>query len=244
MPKRNPKSKSRPPGHGSAAGSGPGGDRRFAFAPREAAGANTADSVTRDTRRRRNRQIVLAAVIGLIVVLSASLINLDNNDETAVQLGIESATVDQEGSVSIEGLSFKGVTDTGREFEILADQASESTDQPDLVIMDSPRATVETAGGNPITIRSDSGEFLRGSNTINLSGDVVIVRPDLGYTLRTEKAFADLESGELVSESPVRGIGPDGKVDSGGIIISGNEEGIVFTGRTTLVINTGLGPGE
>ena len=221
-----------------------GNGRRLAFAPRERDGTDTATSVTRDSRRRRYRQFALAAVIGCIVVLFARLIEFENAGETEVQLGVETASVSQEGTVSIEGLSFQGVTDSGRDFAILADRASESTDRPDLVTLVSFQAEVDTAAGHPITIRSDNGELLRSSNTVNLSGDVVIVRPDLGYTLMTEEAFADLNSGELVSTVPVRGTGPDGSVDAGGIIISGNEEGIVFTGRTTLVINSGPEPAE
>ena len=218
--------------------------RRFAFAPRETDGADTADSVSRDSRRRRLRQIALASVIGAIVVVSIGLVEFDSGEETTVQIGVQKASVDPGGTVSLEGLSYKGVTSSGRNFIVLADEASESTERPDLVSMVSPRARVDTEAGNPITIRSNSGELERTSNTVTLSGKVVIVRPDLGLTLTTEEAFADLASGTLRSEVPVRGTGPDGSIDSGGIVIAGNDGNILFTGRATLVIDKGVGPVE
>ena len=218
--------------------------RRFAFAPRETDGADTADSVFRDNLRRRRLQIALASVVGAIVLVSIGLVEFGAEEETTVQIGVQKASVDQGGTVSLEGLSYKGVTSSGRNFVVLADEASESTERPDLVSMVSPRARVDTEAGNPITIRSERGELERATNTVTLTGKVVIVRPDLGLTLTTEEAFADLGSGTLRSEVPVRGTSPDGSIDSGGIVIAGDDGNILFTGKSTLVIDRGVGPVE
>lgn len=218
--------------------------RRLAFAPRETGGADTADSVSRDSRRRRLRQIALASAVGAIVLASIGLVEFDSGEETTVQIGIQRTTVDQSGTISLEGLSYKGVTSSGRNFAVLADNASESTERPDLVLMTSPRATVDTEAGDPITIRSDRGELKRTDNTVTLIGDVVITRPDLGLTLTTEEAVADLASGTLRSESPVRGVGSGGSINSGGIVIAGDNGNIIFTGKSKLVIDKGVGAVE
>lgn len=213
--------------------------RRFAFAPRKMDSTETADSVSQDSKRRRNRQIALAAVIGFIVILSIGLANLGGEEETAVQLSIDAATIEPGGAVSLEGLSYKGVTDSGRSFVILADSASESAEQPDRVTMASPRARVDSATGDPITIRSSSGELMRGDNTLRLIGQVVIVRPDLGYTLMTDEAVADFNNGVLKSEKPVRGFSPDGNIRSGGIIISGDNEDLLIEGTNGATMEWG-----
>ena len=208
--------------------------RRFTFAPREADNSRTADNVSRDNRRRRNRQTALAIVICLIVVASIGLTDFTQNEETTVQLGIESTSIGRGGTILLEGLSFQGVTKSGKNFIVSADRASESTEEPDRINMASPRARIDTATGKPITINSESGTLIRNSNTMTLSGKVVIVRPDIGYTLTTEEAVADLESGRLVSNSPVRGTGPDGDIRSGGMVIAGEGESVVFSGESTI----------
>lgn len=216
--------------------------QRFAFSPRVAENSDTADSVSRDSRLRRNRQIILAVLIAAILAVSARLVNFESGDETTVQISAREASVDQGGTVSLEGLSYRGVTNTGKNFIVLADLASESTEQPDLVTMVSPRARVETAEGDPITIRSNTGELMRKTNTVNLTGKVVIFRPDIGYTLMTEEASANLGSGKLVSEVPIQGFSPDGSIQSSGMVIGGDDESIRFTGKSRLVINRATRP--
>ena len=218
--------------------------QRLAFAPRETDVVDTADSVSRDNRRRRRRQVALASAIGAIVLASIGLVEIDSGEETTVQIGIQKASVDQSGTISLEGLSYKGVTSSGRNFVVQADRASESTERPDLVSMVRPRATVDTEAGDRITVQSDSGEFERASNTVTLTGRVVITRPDRGLTLMTEEVFADLGSGTLKSETPVRGISPDGVINAEGIVIAGEDGNILFTGRSKFVINEGNTPVE
>ena len=227
-------------------GGGPAGRpaRRLAFAPRAADGDDTADSVSRESRLRRNRRLGLAMAFGAILVAAIGLVDFGAREDTAVQVGIQEASVGQGGTVSLRGLSYKGLTKEGGGFSVLAEHASESTEQPDRVVMTAPRAMVETETGAPITIRSNNGELVRGRNTVSLTGKVVIVRPDIGYTLLTEEAFADLETGEIVSGTPVRGFGPGGSISAEGIAIAGDGGDIVFTGSSTLVVNKGFRPVE
>ena len=216
--------------------------KRFAFAPRERDRSDTANSITENSRQRRNRRFMLTVIIGLVALITVAIVSFGDDDETAVQITAENASVSQTGAVALEGVSYQGVTGEGKNFVILAETAFENTTQPDLVNMVSPRARVDTVSGNPITIQSNNGEFMRVDKTVNLSGRVVIVRPDLGYTLLTEEAFADLGKGMMKSEKPVRGFSPNGNISAGGLIITENSEDILFTGKSRLVINRGFQP--
>ena len=67
---------------------------------------------------------------------------------------------------------------------------------------------------------------------------MVIVRPDIGYTLMTDAAIAYLNSGKMVSDQEVRGFSPRARVRADGMIISENGDNVLFTGNSTLRILT------
>lgn len=218
--------------------------QKFTFAPRERNQDDTRASVTESSRQRRTRQVVLAAVIGAVAMVVVAIVSFNNEEEITVQITADSANINETGTVALEGLSYKGVTGDGKDFIILAETATESMQRPEEVKMVSPRARVDTASGNPITIRSNTGKFMRIANTVNLKGRVVIVRPDLGYTLLTEEAFADLGKGLMKSDSPVRGFSPNGNIRSAGMLIDETSQDVIFTGKSTLVLNQGFRPVE
>ena len=120
----------------------------------------------------------------------------------------------------------------------MAETAIESTDNPEIVTMTSPRARVDTDDGNPMTMRSLNGAFNRNEDRVDLEGRVVIVRPDIGYTLMTDTAIAYLNSGKMVSDQEVRGFSPRARVRADGMVISENGDNVLFTGKSTLRILT------
>ena len=216
---------------------------RFSFAPRQMTDETIATSIASGSSRRRTQIILLAISTGLIFLLMMGLIGFDESN-LELQVSVEKADIDQAGNVNLEGLSYRGVTKDGNDFVLLSETASENTDTPDRVLMTSPRARVDTETGNPITIRANEGDFSRNKNTVNLKGRVVIVRPDLGYTLLTDEAFANLDTGVMISEVPVRGFSPTTRINSDGMVIAEEARDILFTGKSRIILNQGISTEE
>ena len=65
----------------------------------------------------------------------------------------------------------------------------------------------------------------------------MIVRPDIGYTILTEQAVADLGTGTMTSDTNVRGFSPQAQVTAGGMIIRENGKDVIFKGKSVLTLN-------
>ena len=217
------------------------GDRgkSFSFAPRKR-DRSSAKSMVDVSRRHRVIRAGLIIGVGVIVITVGGLLGLSNKADIKVQIKSDVATPPESRNVELKGASYKGLTSGGNDFIILADTATEDPDKPSQIDMASPRARVDTASGNPITIRSNEGEFFRDENRVSLSGRVVIVRPDLGYTLLTEEADADLASGRMTSTKEVRGYGPKANIRSNGMIIEDKGNDLTFLGHAVLVLNQAI----
>lgn len=213
--------------------------KQFSFAPRSAENARAATTVVEDQRQRRSvRNLILAGIIATSGIIASGLI-LTSEEEIKVQVSAEPEEIKQSSTgLELRGLSFKGVTSEGNDFIVLAETAIEDVNNPELVELKSPRARVDTSSGNPMTLRSLDGAFNRSEETVDLKGRVVIVRPDLGYTLMTDAAIAYLDTGRMISDREVRGFSPRARVRSDGIIISEGGEDVLFTGKSTLRIET------
>ncbi|XDZ64779.1 LPS export ABC transporter periplasmic protein LptC [Alphaproteobacteria bacterium LSUCC0684] len=216
-----------------------GTDKSFSFAPRKR-DRSSAKSMVEASRRHRAIRAGLILGVGVAVIAIGGLLGLGKKADIKVQIKAETATTPESRNVELKGASYKGVTSGGNDFIVLAETATENPDRPNLINMDSPRARVDTASGNPITIRSNEGEFFRDENKVNLSGRVVIVRPDLGYTLLTEKADADLDTGRMTSNTEVRGYGPKANIRSNGMIIDDKGNDLTFLGHAILVLNQAI----
>ena len=72
----------------------------------------------------------------------------------------------------------------------------------------------------------------------------MIVRPDLGYTLLTDEAFANLDTGVMISEVPVRGFSPSTRINSDGMVIAEEARDILFTGKSRIILNQGISTEE
>lgn len=213
--------------------------KSFSFAPRKR-DKSSAKSVVEASRRHRTIRAGLIIGAGLVLAAVGGFLGLGNDADIKVQIKTASDPSPESRNVELKGASYKGLTSGGNDFIVLADTATENPDRPNQIDMASPRARVDTASGKPITIRSNEGEFFRDENRVNLTGRVVIVRPDLGYTLMTEEADADLETGRMTSDKEVRGYGPKANIRSNGMIIEDKGNDLTFLGHAVLVLNQAI----
>ena len=208
--------------------------KTYSFAPRsEPISDGTRDLLQSDKQRNYQRYLVLIALL-VLAGIGLSFISLTEEEEIKIQ--VESTIHEESGALVLEGVTYKGLTSEGNDFIVLAETAAENPDKPDQVALTSPRARVDTDTGNPMTIRSNNGLFFRNDDRVDLDGRVVIVRPDLGYTLLTEQAVAFLDSGMMTSNVQVRGFSPQGQVTADGMEIKDHGRDVLFKGKSILTL--------
>ena len=208
--------------------------KTYSFAPRaETISAGTREAIQTDRQRKYLRYLLLGAVL-ITASIGVSFISLTEHDD--IKIKVEQTIKDETNELVLEGVTYKGLTSEGNDFIVLAETAAENPDQPDQIKLTSPRARVDTDSGNPMTIRSNNGLFFRNDDRVDLDGRVVIVRPDLGYTLLTEQAQAFLDTGMMTSDVLVRGFSPQGQVTADGMVIKDHGQDVLFKGKSVLTL--------
>jgi LPS export ABC transporter protein LptC len=218
--------------------------KRFTFAPKTATTERPLEWILENNRQRRNIRFALMAGIAFIAAIIMSFMSFTSDSEVKVQITSNPTSIKESATLKLSGLTYKGVTSDGNDFIVLAETAWETPEKPNLVELVSPRARVDSDADNPITLRANNGYFDRINERINFNGRVVIVRPDIGYTLRTEAAIAHLNSGIMTSDQRVRGFSPQGQVQSEGMIIGKNGQDVLFTGKSILTLRQPTVPTE
>ena len=210
--------------------------KQFTFAPRSDIGDQPVERILAAGQKRKKLGIGLMVGIGILSAIILSFVSLTAEEDIKVQVASQDPQPQQSGSLELGGLKYKGVTAEGNDFIVLAKSAIESPELPNQISLTAPRARVDGTSGNPMTIRSNEGQFYRDNKRVDLNGRVVIVRPDIGYTLMTEAAIAHLDTGLLTSDNIVRGFSPRARVKADGMVISQNGKDVLFKGKSRLTI--------
>ncbi len=212
---------------------------KLSFAPSNHTQRQATQSIVKKDQQRRRWQLAASVICGIIIAGVIYLTTADNRDvtvQTAASAPPNSPQDEAASGLQFEGLTYKGTTKDGQSFTLLAKAASETTDNPGHVVLTAPKARIDTESGDMMTIRAAHGELFRGKNLFEMSGNVVIIRPDIGYTLLMESATAHLNNGSLTSNSLVKGHSQQSEIKSGGIEINDQGRIILFKGKTQLIL--------
>ena len=211
------------------------------FAPRMApeqrpgSESDTAYQVATWSGQRWRYILILTGFIGLAGV--SSLLIWEQSDTVNIQVTVTNPELPTNSqSFRLEGATYKGNTADGDAYVLFADVATEDADQQGLIEMLAPRAKLDQPDQQSLTIRSNEGVYYADDEELQLTGRVVIVQPDTGYTLYTEAARAWLDAGIVESTDDVHGYGPDSMITSKGMVISKPDNNVIFTGKSALVI--------
>lgn len=173
--------------------------------------------------------LALAGVISLLIQHQEESISFKVTPQ-------EASTAASEKTLTLEGVVYKGQTNEGEDFVLFADKTSENPDEDGKITMIAPRAKIDQSDNQSLTIRSNEGIYYQLAEHINLSGRVVIVQPETGYTLYTESASARLDDDIIESLTTVRGFGPNSSITADGMRITNSGRDVVFIGNSELVI--------
>ena len=208
---------------------------RVAPEQRSASESDIAQQVAIWSGQRWRYILILTGFIGLAGV--SSLLIWEQSDTVNIQVTATNPALPANSqSFRLEGATYKGNTDDGDAYVLSADVATEDAEQQGVIEMLAPRAKLDQPDQQSLTIRSNEGVYYADDEELQLTGRVVIVQPDTGYTLYTDAARAWLDDGIVESTDDVHGYGPDSMVNAKGMIISRPDNNVIFTGKSALVI--------
>ncbi|MGB1919456.1 MAG: LPS export ABC transporter periplasmic protein LptC [Candidatus Puniceispirillales bacterium] len=205
------------------------------FAPRTAPHDDHNQQLPSWNDQRWRYVLILTGLIGLAGI--GSLLIWEGNDTMNIQVSSPHSDLTAKSkSFRLEGATYKGNTADGDEYVLFADAATEDADRQGIIEMVAPRAQLDQPDQQSVTIRSNDGIYYANDKELSLTGRVVIVQPDTGYTLYTDAAHALLDEGIVESTNDVHGYGPDSMITAKGMIISKPDNNVIFTGKSALVI--------
>lgn len=188
---------------------------------------------------RRVRASLLFLGLGILLTSGTVLWLGLFNQQDEIRLEISDLTVDETGDVELTGAIYRGQTARGEPFEITANVARER--ENGVVDLSSPTAQLRRNSGDVMDITSATGVYMPANTEIELFGDVVITSRDTGLVMQAEAVQANLEAGNMISETPVRVESDDGVIVSKGMQVTDRGSMIIFTGKTRLTLHNASG---
>ncbi|BAI70744.1 hypothetical protein AZL_001060 [Azospirillum sp. B510] len=128
-------------------------------------------------------------------------------------------------------------------FSLVAAKADKSTDQPDIVLLDDPRAEMTETTGTWVTMQSDKGWYNQTTGILLMRGNVHVLRDD-GNEFTTSEAEADIRKGNAWGDKPVTGQGPQGEINAIGFRMTDRGKNVVFLNQSKAEVQAAERPGS
>lgn len=133
---------------------------------------------------------------------------------------------------------FESQTKDGKTYKITANNAVQELKQPDLILLESPKGTLEIEP-YPLLISAKDGTYNQKTQFITLNENVKISQEETGE-IHLKTLEADLSRGEMFSPHPVEAEGTYGKLSANSMRITDDGMKITFEGPASLTINEGF----
>ena len=114
--------------------------QRASFAPKHIADEE------RNSRSLRPSILFLVLALCLTLGIAAWLGIVDTNDD--IRLEITDVSTSTNGNVALTGARYRGTTDSGKKFEVIAAAAIERSDKPGDIDLSEPVATIFSKDGS------------------------------------------------------------------------------------------------
>lgn len=202
--------------------------RRKRFSPRKN------DKIPPNQRSMRPSKVLVGVAVVLVFGVASWLGFLSPIRQNTLE--DQETVVVETGEYGLTGARYLGVSPSGRPFEITAEQAQEAQDGSGRVNMMLPIAKITMRDGAKVNVRSNRGVFNKGSNQVDLAGDVVIIQHDRRLRLDTEALHANLKSGEMYSNVPVEAKDTIRQINANSMWVYNNGERIIFRGNAKMII--------
>jgi len=133
--------------------------------------------------------------------------------------------------------TFTGLDRRGRPFVVHSEIVHNVGNEEEPMTLAAPRGELTLKDGGRVTVTARDGLFDRGTERVDLNGDVTLVHPS-GYEMRTSVARIDLPTGDASGNEPVHAKGRLGTVDAEGFHVTQDGGVINFTGKSRMTITS------
>lgn len=201
-------------------------------------------SVTERRRQRRHygrfvgiaKIVLVALTAGLVVLLSVW--PLFTSKDAPTEIGqVEGIQEEDLESLRVTKARLTGISKDGQAYMVTFNDASQTSQDSDLVRLTAPQADVELQDGAWVVLSSPKGRYHRTNRIIELDGDVMLFH-DSGMEMKTGNITFNLESGTGAGHDPIHVQAPFGSFDAQGFRIRENTGIFVFTGPVHAVLLT------
>ncbi len=170
-----------------------------------------------------------------IALLSTLFLFARNTDQSSLPLA---QLEEMARTARLTGPTFSGVTDDGTVFTVSAGVAAPDPADIKIVNIDKIRLLLSDPKGASVEITAGRATYDGTTNTVNLLGLTRLVS-SVGYSLETRGLTADIDSGQVRTDSELEVRAPFGLISAGSLVIQRNEaEGgqqMVFQNGVRLV---------
>jgi lipopolysaccharide export system protein LptC len=206
--------------------------RRLRYNPRDTRGERAFHAAERNSRRVRILRVVLPVLVIVGVAVFWGTARFIPGDVAAI---VESAGVDVESnSVVMQAPHISGFEGTRRAYEVKADSAVQSLDDPKVVTFNviDGRFGLEDAG--EAKLDATVGIYDGNTNTLTLK-DGISVQTNTGYSATLQGAAIDLAKGTLTSDQPLEIRTGEGSIRANGVSIADRGKRVVFSNGVKVV---------
>jgi lipopolysaccharide export system protein LptC len=178
------------------------------------------------------KRVLPLAGVGLLALI-ALWPEFDRAEDRG-RLAFRRVTQAHPDAVRVVDPRYQGLDEQNRPYNLTAEVATQ-LGSSQVVQLEKPRADILTSDGAWVLLQAQDGRFDRGSNHLDLAGEVTIHHDD-GTQFVTERAAVELGAGTAEGDAPVAAQGPWGTLTAEGFSLTDRGQVVVFTGRSRAVL--------
>ena len=179
--------------------------------------------------------LFLALALCLTLGIAAWLGLVDTNDD--ILLEITDISTNSDGTVALTGARYRGHTESGKKFEVVATAATETSGAPGDIDLSEPVATIYAEDGSTLNITSQTGSYSQTGSGVALRGNVIVTDSGRGMMMETEMLDANLSSGDMQTTTDVRVTSETALVLAEGMRVFNEGDLIVFNGKSKMTLH-------
>jgi lipopolysaccharide export system protein LptC len=211
----------------------PGGARRrLRYDPRDTRGQDAFGAAERHSRRVRLLKFALPALALIGVAIFWGTARIIPGDLASL---VEVSGIDVESnSVVMQQPHISGFEGTRRAYEVKADTAVQSLDDPKVVTFNAIDGRFGLDEAGEAVLDATKGIYDGNTHTLTLT-DGIDVETDTGYSATLQGAAIDLAKGTLVSDQPLELRTGEGSIQAGGVSVAERGKRVIFTNGVKVI---------
>ena len=181
----------------------------------------------------------LSKVIGTMAGISVAVLGiwvLFFQSDQNIEIDLNAVATTDDGRLELQGLTYRGKTQSGAPFEVTAVKASEDNQDPQIVNLTTVTGHVDNQDQGLVTLASHQGRFHRTDNVVDLSGDVIITQQARELIFQTQFLTGDLNEGYFEAPEEVDVTTPTSSITAQAMVATQFADRIVFKGQSRAII--------